>query len=590
MNAPHDLTAPSTTRVWLRRIGFTVFTLAALPILFYAIENIRGNSAWNNARAELEAKGEKIEWKDFVPPPIPDDQNMLKAPLMAEWFLQKGNGAPAFLEGELKSLESEKLYGEGPFLIARFVFVADDGTKPESTPPGTFRWEDLPLVTGKLSKVHLLLPDHLLSYQLTLGRTSPVQPPPAPLVIHAATIPSLAELTESFENVGLWDGSSHTFEAGAEANTFNLMARNTENSVVFSARDYLDATSRFSGDCDLIRAAARRPLASWEPDVERPLARTGANFLRVIHLCYLGIHQASAHLLLHEPDQAMAGLELVEAARRILQAPPLLLINKSVERVLLVRKAEVMHQGLRAGLWSDAHLLRFQTAFAAENQPALLAASLRAERAADCHHLLTATPHELAADAAVSLAGIPWNNPRLLFAQLSPQGWRKQNMANLALAQQGFMDMVDAREKRIHGERLRENQLALGERLGGHSPYAFWLQEPLGEVMIQVQTTAHAQTVADLGVLACALERHRLATGAMPESLDALVPKYCDKLPHQVVNGNSFHYRVEKDGGATVWSEGWNLSDDGGKISPYEGFSSHGADDWGWRIPGHRAK
>ena len=68
--------------------------LATLIGLFYAVENWRGKRAWEKCRREQEAKGEVLDWNAFIPAPVPDDQNIFKAPKMAEWFV-KGSYAAA---------------------------------------------------------------------------------------------------------------------------------------------------------------------------------------------------------------------------------------------------------------------------------------------------------------------------------------------------------------------------------------------------------------------------------------------------------------------------------------------------------------
>src|SRR5262249_8405337 len=55
--------------------------------------------AWEKSRHELEAKGFDLNWNNYIPPPVPDDQNFFKAPRMQEWFVgrnsNKGPVSPA---------------------------------------------------------------------------------------------------------------------------------------------------------------------------------------------------------------------------------------------------------------------------------------------------------------------------------------------------------------------------------------------------------------------------------------------------------------------------------------------------------------
>ncbi|MBI4660095.1 MAG: hypothetical protein HY735_14740, partial [Verrucomicrobia bacterium] len=74
-------------------IGLGVFALTVT--LFYAEENWRGKRAWHKYKLRLEAKGKSLDWTAYIPPLVPDDQNIFKAPRM-EGF-KKGNGTNEFL-------------------------------------------------------------------------------------------------------------------------------------------------------------------------------------------------------------------------------------------------------------------------------------------------------------------------------------------------------------------------------------------------------------------------------------------------------------------------------------------------------------
>jgi len=67
-------------------------SFALLITLFYAEEDWRGKRAWEKCKAELEAKGEMLDWSAYIPPPVPDDQNFFKAPKMADWFIKPKPG------------------------------------------------------------------------------------------------------------------------------------------------------------------------------------------------------------------------------------------------------------------------------------------------------------------------------------------------------------------------------------------------------------------------------------------------------------------------------------------------------------------
>ena len=70
----------------LRRMLITLAWTVTLVALFYGEENWRGRRAWNQYRQELEARGEQLDLKAFVPKPIPDEQNFAATPFIKSWF------------------------------------------------------------------------------------------------------------------------------------------------------------------------------------------------------------------------------------------------------------------------------------------------------------------------------------------------------------------------------------------------------------------------------------------------------------------------------------------------------------------------
>src|SRR5438309_1407385 len=73
----------------LRRGIFALACLCTFVALLYTEENWRGKQAWEKCRRDLQAKGAKLDWENYIPPPVPDEQNIFKAPKMQEWFVMK---------------------------------------------------------------------------------------------------------------------------------------------------------------------------------------------------------------------------------------------------------------------------------------------------------------------------------------------------------------------------------------------------------------------------------------------------------------------------------------------------------------------
>jgi hypothetical protein len=86
--------------------------------LFVAVENWRGDRAWNVKKAELIARGESLDLASFRPPSVPDDQNFFKAPLLARILYDQPENADRkkliadsrlFTFGDLQRYNGERL-------------------------------------------------------------------------------------------------------------------------------------------------------------------------------------------------------------------------------------------------------------------------------------------------------------------------------------------------------------------------------------------------------------------------------------------------------------------------------------------------
>jgi hypothetical protein len=99
-------------RVLLALVGVAL-ALAGLVGAWYAEENYRGARAWEKTRHDLEARGESLDAAHFIPPPIPDDQNLAMAPVFVralEYRVDPATGLLTFGKG-LHNPEYEFLAG-----------------------------------------------------------------------------------------------------------------------------------------------------------------------------------------------------------------------------------------------------------------------------------------------------------------------------------------------------------------------------------------------------------------------------------------------------------------------------------------------
>ena len=87
----------------------------------------------------------------------------------------------------------------------------------------------------------------------------------------------------------------------------------------------------------------------------------------------------------------------------------------------------------------------------------------------------------------------------------------------------------------------------------------------------RTQGTAFMQNQVNMLMVACALERYRLAQGQYPDALDALSARFAPALPHDIINGQPLKYRRLENGRFILYSVGWNEKDDGGVVAATKG-------------------
>ncbi|MFM8360968.1 MAG: hypothetical protein ACKOET_20640, partial [Verrucomicrobiota bacterium] len=100
----------------------------------------------------------------------------------------------------------------------------------------------------------------------------------------------------------------------------------------------------------------------------------------------------------------------------------------------------------------------------------------------------------------------------------------------------------------------------------GFSPYRVFVRLLIPATRNAVEKAARAQALATLGDLACALERHRLAHGSHPASLQKLDPRFLAGPARDPLTGQPPAYERLADDSYRLWSVGPDGRDDGGVL------------------------
>jgi hypothetical protein len=93
-------------------------------------------------------------------------------------------------------------------------------------------------------------------------------------------------------------------------------------------------------------------------------------------------------------------------------------------------------------------------------------------------------------------------------------------------------------------------------------------------------STAISRNRAEIGamVILIAAERHRMAHGRFPDSIEAIDPAFLATQPIDPFSGKPFYFKSDGDGGLIVYSVGHDKNDGGGmKLEPRK-FTENGAD------------
>ncbi len=162
-----------------------------------------------------------------------------------------------------------------------------------------------------------------------------------------------------------------------------------------------------------------------------------------------------------------------------------------------------------------------------------------------------------------------------------PMGWFELERRNyVEMFQSYYLQPIEVSNRVLNARLAKANERAIDKQLGRTSRVFIEhriLSRALLPALNRIQDkTAQGQVAAHQAVIACALERHRLAKGHYPDDLGALVPGFLPRLPIDPVNGGPMRYKPGK-----LYSIGWDEKDDGG-IPGKSLFGSEG--DWVWTL------
>jgi hypothetical protein len=222
-------------------------------------------------------------------------------------------------------------------------------------------------------------------------------------------------------------------------------------------------------------------------------------------------------------------------------------------------------EGLSQHAWTEPQLAAFQRELAGFN---LLADYTNAVRRVVLAYIEVWRAIPDGANPAIVLPATDGSYVRERAWQLQPRAWWFESCIQLYDAGRNAMEQVDVAAGRVQPA-MNWSDL---EGLPLDSPSRELLQQWSwgGPNPVSV---AFAQTSVSQAIIACALERFRLARGAYPEMLDQLVPALLARIPHDAVSGRAMIYQHLGEGSFVLRGVGPNGTDD---------RKTKGSDDWLW--------
>lgn len=576
----------------LRRGLLGLGILITAVALFYTEENWRGKRAWEKFKRESESRGEVLDWAALIPPAVPDDQNIFKAPRMQEWFVGRG-------ENEL-SRKLGSIYGSLPQSKAKPVVVAEITIVTDETGPGTENADLIVKFDDPTARAQL---DEFIRGRVgaaanggagyTFVTKSLDQFKPAHILVHADHMPTVGEVMAFHPECALVGsvpagtrGTKLRIESVA-GNVYGILL----DPCPVTATDYLAASDAAESDFDVIREALKRPYARMEGDYQMPYAMPIPNFICLRAVAQILSQRTQCQLLLGQPDKALSDLTLLHDLSPIMLAPPtgkpMTLVAAMINVAITGLYAETVADGFRWHSWQEPQLIAIQQQLSRVNLPPLLAASLRDERTAESYQLLTMKPSEL---AKFHFGRSPTNfwqdikDPEYLFLAFAPRGWIFQNLVVSGKLNQRTLDGFDPANSLVT-PKVFMGVMDQASTMAKHfSPSTFLAMLFFPNYSRAMQTVAHNQAMVNEAMIACALELHRLAHGQYPQSLEEIVPQYMEKVPHDIIGGQPLKYRTTNGGaGFLLYSVGWNETDDDGTPGvKQDGSPALDSGDWVW--------
>ena len=419
-----------------------------------------------------------------------------------------------------------------------------------------------------------------------------VVPPPVPDDQNVAAAPIFAELFQKdaeearlsrFKGVfSRKDGaplpSLRLLESAKEPDFPGWNKRLTGKENSSPALGVVQALKSYDPFLEEVSSALERPVVRWQTaGSNNPLQESRPYLVPVLNLCRFLQLRAIAEVEMGQPDAALSDVDLGFRIAEIPERGGGAVIDYAVETSSQALLLSAMAYGLEKRVWNAEQLQRLQSMLERLNPLKTLKDASRRERCAalSLFRLPIADQYKsMQAGIDSGFEKVTWRERLAVkLYRIRPSGWGDLDRA--AFARQVQAERIDS----IDADR-GTGKISL---LLWHGEWTFWAMlvrpgtAPSPQFLSVLRKGWMVQAYVAEARIACALERFRLQNGALPDSLDALVPEFLSGLPPDPVTGGPLLYGRIEDG-YVVYSVGTDEKDDAGAIDQ----QNKDRGDWVW--------
>ena len=251
------------------------------------------------------------------------------------------------------------------------------------------------------------------------------------------------------------------------------------------------------------------------------------------------------------------------------------LISQLVRIAILEINFQTFWEGQVNHQWSAEQLTAFQETFQSIDLLAGMESAIRAERNMINHWLPSVAQGGTQTQGFDELNSSLDYFPAFFF-------YSNQYQINRILTEI-ILSGIDVSNHRLNVHQFKKMEEEILDLKSSFLPFrhaiALMMLPGLDKYALKVSQT---QAALDQSAIVAALERYRLAKGSYPKKLAALRPKFIAKIPGDLFHEQGLVYRINEDNSFTLYSTGYNGTDDSGEFFIRGESIDFAKGDWPW--------